>query len=765
MTESAKAPAAEVDVAAERASILHDLSHLLDEVFALEAWGRMLVEVVRDDAGEPTLANVAVEEVLDEARVDEAFSSSAARAVAKALAKGVEGLLALEGAQLELLHGGTFVRIPPAEGEPAGEPRVAFLAGLIGTPSSVFDAARDAAVASARRKVEALREAWGVGAPGAEVHADMSLGTAELVRGGVVVAIAEQVVLGSFSRAHRSWVWGAHNPSLEPSARARSAALLDAFPERSAWEISTAGFTTDEATAWALAAWVAEPSGLSLTRVDAGGGFVVLGLSGVHGEPTHTLQPELGDASNGGIVVDDEHRLQAAGRHGATILARRYGSRPWAISRYLLPFDRLFPLGTIVDTRYKLERELGRGMMGVVYLARDLDLDRAVAIKFVTTDASTAGDRFKREARALAALKSPHVVSVYAFGQHEGSQFFVMEHVRGVSLEDIIAEHAENGERVPASRAIDIITQVGRGLAAVHAAGIIHRDLKPANILIEDDTGRPVIVDFGIATALSAEQREVAGTPSYMCIEQLTQAPPSPSHDVYSLAVVAFELLTNRLPYEAMSLQDLAKLLVASPAPPPSKFVPELAHLNPVFARALHRENAQRFADVDSFTHALQSIEAQPAEAPRIEVVEEAVPSQPPIRRVFIVDDDDAFHRFARRAVELAFFDTPLEIEVFSDGAVARDAAARSMPDLLLLDFNMPRFDGVSVLTELRADPSGGRVRVIVMTTDIGMRLSQFRFRCLGVRDFVAKPTNMQTLVNTITEVAERSDWELRRPG
>jgi len=163
-----------------------------------------------------------------------------------------------------------------------------------------------------------------------------------------------------------------------------------------------------------------------------------------------------------------------------------------------------------------VEAQLGKGAMGVVLRVRDIGLDRDVALKLIAppfiADPSAA-TRFRREAAALAAIRNEHVVQVYSFGPHEGSFFFAMEYVRGPTLEALMRQHADHGAFVPLHRALTILLQVASGLDAAHHAGIVHRDVKPSNIVIEEHTGRPVLVDFGLAHRGRLEASEVVGTP------------------------------------------------------------------------------------------------------------------------------------------------------------------------------------------------------------------------------------------------------------
>lgn len=259
-----------VDRLRERTEILAELAPLFRDALALEAWGRLLVFVERRADGSLRVSDLQVEEILDDDAVEQAFEGTAARTALPAIASAVEALTMLDDLELDELGGGTFVRGPDALG---------WLAGCVRTPSKSFDERRDQSLLWMREQNRALLERFAIGGA-ATIDADMLVGSVRAVVGGELRAVGTQIVIGSFSRRRRSWVWGAHNPTLAEPARRRAAEALDAMRDRSMWEVSTQGFVTDEATAWALAALVAEERALDgVARVDTQEGFVLLGLS------------------------------------------------------------------------------------------------------------------------------------------------------------------------------------------------------------------------------------------------------------------------------------------------------------------------------------------------------------------------------------------------------------------------------------------------------------------------------------------------------
>jgi len=425
--------------------------------------------------------------------------------------------------------------------------------------------------------------------------------------------------------------------------------------------------------------------------------------------------------------------------------------------------------GLVVGDNYRVERELGRGGMGVVYRARDIWLDRTVALKLIAPswDDPLAEQRLQQEAKALATLRDQHVVQVYAFGRHGSSYFFAMEYVEGRSLDAILHDYRQAGSFLPQHRAITILGRIADGLDAAHARGIVHRDVKPANIVIEEDTGRPVVIDFGLAQQRSAPKPEtIEGTPVYMAPEQAGLGgegiPVGPWSDIYALGCVAFELLTGRPPYLE---RDIVRLLHAhqnAPVPVASSVRPELAPFDAVITRALAKNPEGRYPSCVAFARDLVRAGSPKAMTPSLmpPPPSAALPVESATRsiRVLAVDDDPAFGKFAAKAAELAMKGRSLRIRVARSGQAALEAAREEPPDLVLLDLDMPDLDGVDTLSHLRALPRGDHARVVVLSGRVGPQ-ERWKFAVLGVREFVAKPIDLRRLVDTIEGIVERAGW------
>ena len=223
---------------------------------------------------------------------------------------------------------------------------------------------------------------------------------------------------------------------------------------------------------------------------------------------------------------------------------------------------------TLAGGRYVLEERLGSGGMGSVYLARDRELERPVAVKLLAeglADDHEFRQRFVREARLAARLSHPNIVTVFDTGAEDGRPYIVMEYVDGETLADALRRR-----RFSVEEAVDLALQACAGLEHAHAAGLVHRDVKPGNLLLRDD-GTLKVSDFGIARAAESsrltEVGTVLGTAAYLAPEQARGEPVTPAADVYSLGAVLFELLTGEPPHRAASLEDLARRQAQAPPP------------------------------------------------------------------------------------------------------------------------------------------------------------------------------------------------------
>src|SRR3989441_5952609 len=234
--------------------------------------------------------------------------------------------------------------------------------------------------------------------------------------------------------------------------------------------------------------------------------------------------------------------------------------------------DRLFlEFQAALAGRYSLERELGRGGMGVVYLAREVRLDRPVAIKLLPphhAGDSHLRDRFLREARTAAKLSHPHIIPIFAVDEVGAFVFFAMAYVAGETL----TERVRRRGPLPPSEAGRVLREVAWALAYAHSQGLVHRDVKPDNIMLEEATGRALVADFGIAGqvrgAAGLDGGEVIGTPEFMSPEQALGERVDARSDLYALGVVGYFALSGKLPFEAGKATEVLAKQITEPAPP-----------------------------------------------------------------------------------------------------------------------------------------------------------------------------------------------------
>jgi eukaryotic-like serine/threonine-protein kinase len=260
---------------------------------------------------------------------------------------------------------------------------------------------------------------------------------------------------------------------------------------------------------------------------------------------------------------------------------------------------------------YELLEEAGRGGMGVVYKARQLDLERIVALKMILSSRLASDDevrRFHQEAKAAAGLRHPNIVGIHEVGQVHGQHYFTMDFVAGRSLAKLV----EAGPLVP-DRAARLIATVARAVNYLHAHGVVHRDLKPSNILLDDD-GEPLVTDFGLAKVFQDDKEQtqtgaILGTPSYMAPEQARgqSAEISPRTDVYSLGSVLYELLTGRPPFrEENQLNTILQVLEGEPTLPHRLNSRIPLELERIVMRAIEKVPADRYGSAAALADDLE---------------------------------------------------------------------------------------------------------------------------------------------------------------
>ncbi len=260
-------------------------------------------------------------------------------------------------------------------------------------------------------------------------------------------------------------------------------------------------------------------------------------------------------------------------------------------------------LGMALGPDYSVLAELGRGGFAVVYAVRDLKLNRYLAVKVMRPEifgAPTAAERFRREAKVVAQLDHPNILPIIFAGEGAGLAYFVMPRVHG----DTLHRHLEREAPLRIGECIRIFKELASGLAYAHDQGVVHRDVKPANIML-DQHGRVLLLDFGVAKSLSADGGSlsftgaVIGTPEYMSPEQASGSRALDHRsDIYSLGVIAFEMLTGTLPFTGRSVQEILSKQASAVAPNVREFRSETP---PAFGaavtRCLERDADRRWAN------------------------------------------------------------------------------------------------------------------------------------------------------------------------
>ncbi|MBT9503186.1 MAG: serine/threonine protein kinase [Burkholderiaceae bacterium] len=272
--------------------------------------------------------------------------------------------------------------------------------------------------------------------------------------------------------------------------------------------------------------------------------------------------------------------------------------------------------------RYRRDGELGRGSMGAVYLATDLQSGRQVALKllslqreFSPEDLAEVRQRFLRESRAASSLHHPDILEVLDSGEAGPDAWIVMELVQGQDL----SAYSRSGQLLPVSQVLKITARLARALAYAHRQGVVHRDIKPANVLVDPLQDSVKLSDFGIARIADGSRTRtglVLGTPSFMSPEQLAGLRVDGRSDLYSLGVLLFQMLTGQLPHQAESMARLMNAIANEPAADVRRLRPPLPEaLAMVVALALEKRPELRYANGDQFADDLDAVALQLVEA------------------------------------------------------------------------------------------------------------------------------------------------------
>ncbi len=272
-------------------------------------------------------------------------------------------------------------------------------------------------------------------------------------------------------------------------------------------------------------------------------------------------------------------------------------------------------------SHYKILKKLGAGGMGEVYLAEDTELDRKVALKFLPpqyTEDPEINARFKREAKAAAALNHPNIITIHEIGEHEGKAFIAMEYVEGQSLKDIVGAHRD--APLSMDKILDITSQICEGLNEAHLAGIVHRDIKADNILI-DTKGRVKIADFGLAKTQGrtklTEEGSTMGTLSYMSPEQIQSANVDQRSDIFSVGVTLYEMITGQLPFKGDYEAAVSYAIMHEEPEPLARYKAGISdELQRIVDKTLSKDKTTRYQSAADLLADLNGLQKHPTSAP-----------------------------------------------------------------------------------------------------------------------------------------------------
>ena len=408
------------------------------------------------------------------------------------------------------------------------------------------------------------------------------------------------------------------------------------------------------------------------------------------------------------------------------------------------------PAGLLIDGKYRVVRPIGSGGMGVVVLAHDESLDRHVAIKLIRSDyvdSASARRLFAAEARAMARVQHPNVVEIYAYGEHQGSPFFVMQYVPGRDLHEWLARY-EDGV-VSIDEAIGLLAQICRGVDAMHAVGTIHQDLKPCNILI-GPRFEVAVTDFGLAQFVRAAAPDGAsmhiGTPPFSAPEVVRgeKIPHdlAPRVDVYALGVLAYQLLTGCYMFPVEDTQKLFHYQSVFDPKPPSTVRPELPPaFDEAVLAALRRDARERTPTPSAFWQSL--LDAREITQTRAMI--------PPL--VLIVDDDDNARRLIESMLRKGLGN--LDIVTAKNGHEALATIRQRRPAAIVTDLMMPHVNGMELVAAVRASADTKSVPVVV-TSSVGGAEDWRVLQKMGANDFLPKPLNPETLCATVGRYVRR---------
>jgi CheY-like chemotaxis protein/predicted Ser/Thr protein kinase len=441
--------------------------------------------------------------------------------------------------------------------------------------------------------------------------------------------------------------------------------------------------------------------------------------------------------------------------------------------------------------RYRWLSTLGHGGVGTVFKVMDTELEEVVAVKVLSPsierDEQALLARFKREIQLNRKIKHPNVARMYDYGVSGDYPFITMEWVDGKDLWDLIDER----KRIPPAEAVPILRQIVRGTGAIHRLGILHRDLKSQNVIV-DAAGAVAILDFGLARGEFDKNLTLAsmllGTPQYMSPEQALGHELDERSDIYSIGIIAFEMLTGAVPFWADSPVAIAMKHVTEPIPDRLSKVSEVSPaLRAIVMRCLEKEKEERFASAEDLETELALLEQSPRQgrdvsAERLagedEIIaelesafnsivlpqrnlrtdpaaKEAAPAGPSAMPVVLVVQDDVRELLKTATAVCAAGCRTLEVR---NGQEALEALMKNPVDLVLMDVDLPRIDGFDVTRILKSQPALAALPVLLTTNRFDRSQLAFAVQS-GATDLLPRPFPENALGPRLWQVLQHQGY------
>ncbi len=406
----------------------------------------------------------------------------------------------------------------------------------------------------------------------------------------------------------------------------------------------------------------------------------------------------------------------------------------------------IFESGTVLEDKFEIQYRVGRGAMGEVFLAKDVNLKRSVAVKALSAlhRSDEVVGRFRSEAESMARVDHPNVVKIYSFGTHQEKPYFVMEFLDGESLAEYIDRRLVMQEVVHLDEVIGLLSQVCRGLGAIHTQGIVHRDVKPANVMITT-TYRVALADFGLVGMITDDESQemaVYGTPVYIAPERFDSRPLTPdlahSCDIYALGIILYELLTGEAPFDHDDTMTLLGMHASAAVPRASKLRPDMPPaIDDVIRKAMAKDPEDRYESAEAFRRAL--LDARET-GMSLEAIENEFTA-------LIVEPEAKAAVSKVRAVKMAY--PTATVLTVADGDMALVFIREMRPDLIIFDGDAPGLNALELCALLQEEKLLVGSQVVVLSPRADPAEARY-LKELGVTEVLLKPISGPDLVKAI---------------